>query len=119
MKNQSVADLLYKIADLLDIKGDIFFKTRAYRMAAQKIEILDENIEDVVKQDRLREIPGVGEALAKKIKEFVETDHLEYYEKLKKEIPEGLLKMLDVPGMGPKRYQRFIKTLVLKTLMNF
>ena len=56
MKNQMVADILYKIADLLDIKGEIFFKTRAYRIAAQTIEVLDEDIEEVVKQDRLKEI---------------------------------------------------------------
>jgi DNA polymerase (family 10) len=53
MKNQIVADILYEIADLLDIKGEIFFKTRAYRMAAQTIEVLDEDIELVVNENRL------------------------------------------------------------------
>ena len=55
MKNQLVADILYKIADLLDLKGEIFFKTRAYRQAAQTIEVLDEDIETVVKEERLRD----------------------------------------------------------------
>ena len=67
MKNQLVADILYEIADLLDIKGEIFFKTRAYRMAAQKIEVLDEDIEVIVKDGNLQNISGIGEALAKKI----------------------------------------------------
>ena len=72
MKNQLVADILYQIADLLDLKGEIFFKTRAYRMAAQKIEVLDEDIEVVSNENRLRDISGVGEALAKKIKEVLQ-----------------------------------------------
>jgi len=103
MKNKIVADILYQIADLLDVKGDIFFKTRAYRMAAQSIETLDEDIEIVSKENRLRLIPGVGEALSKKIKEIVETDRLEYFEKLKKEIPRGVIDLLDIPGLGPKK----------------
>jgi len=103
MKNQLVSEILYKIADLLDIKGEIFFKTRAYRMAAQNIEVLDEDIEVVTKEDRLQSIPGVGEALAKKIKEIVETGRLEYFEKLKKEMPEGLLALLEILGLGPKK----------------
>ena len=116
MKNQMVAEVLYQIADLLDLKGEIFFKTRAYRIAAQTIEVLDEDIEDFVKQDRLREISGIGEALAKKIKEIVETGKLEYFEKLKKEIPEGLLKMLEIPGLGPKKVAAIYKNLGIKTI---
>ena len=116
MKNQLVADVLYQVADLLDIKGEIFFKTRAYRMAAQKIETLNEDIETVVKENRLREIPGVGEALAKKIKELVETGRLEYFEKLKKEIPPELLKMLDISGLGPKKIAAVYNKLGIKTI---
>ncbi len=116
MKNRFVADVLYEIADLLDIKGEIFFKTRAYRIAAQTIEVLDEDIEDVVRQDRLQEISGIGEALAKKIKELVETDKLEYLEKLKKEIPEGLLLILEVPGLGPKKVSALYNKLNIKTI---
>ncbi|MCK5637030.1 MAG: hypothetical protein KAH91_06360, partial [Thermoplasmatales archaeon] len=82
MKNQFVADILYQIAVLLDLKGEMFFKTRAYRIAAQTIEVLDEDIEVVSNENRLREIEGVGEALAKKIKELVETGRLEYFENL-------------------------------------
>ena len=58
MKNRFVADILYQIADLLDVKGEIFFKTRAYRIAAQKIETLDEDIETVSNENRLQSIPG-------------------------------------------------------------
>lgn len=116
MKNQLVANILYQIADLLDLKGEIFFKTRAYRMAAQTIEVLEEDIEEVVKEDRLLEIPGVGEGLAKKIKEIVETGKLDYFERLKKEIPEGLIHLLDIPGLGPKKVAAIYKNLGITTL---
>lgn len=116
MKNQLVADILYQIADLLDLKGEIFFKTRAYRQAAQTIEVLDEDIEIVSRENRLREIPGVGEALAKKIKEIVETGHLEYFKRLKKEIPEGLLAMLNISGMGPRKVSALYQNLGIKTI---
>ncbi|UCH71618.1 MAG: DNA polymerase/3'-5' exonuclease PolX, partial [Thermoplasmatales archaeon] len=116
MKNRLVADILYQIADLLDIKGEMFFKTRAYRIAAQTIEVLDEDIETISKQGRLSSIPGVGEALANKIKEIVETGKLEYFEKLKKEIPEGLLAMLEIPGLGPKKVSNLYNNLNIKTI---
>jgi len=116
MKNQFVSEILYKIADLLDLKGEIFFKTRAYRMAAQTIEVLDEDIENVVRENRLQDIPGVGEALAKKIKEIVETGHSEYFERLKKEIPEGLLSMLEISGLGPKKVAAMYQKLGIKTI---
>jgi len=116
MKNQLVADVLYQIADLLDLKGEIFFKTRAYRMAAQTIEVLDEDIETITKEDRLQSISGVGEALAKKIKEIVETGRLEYFERLKKEVPEGLLKLLDIPGLGPKKVSALYNNLGITTI---
>ncbi|MCK4996545.1 MAG: hypothetical protein KAR55_06615, partial [Thermoplasmatales archaeon] len=116
MKNQFVADILYQIAVLLDLKGEMFFKTRAYRIAAQTIEVLDEDIEVVSNENRLREIEGVGEALAKKIKELVETGRLEYFENLKKEIPDGLLKMLNISGLGPKKVSALYQNRGLKTI---
>lgn len=116
MKNRFVADILYQIADLLDVKGEIFFKTRAYRIAAQTIETLDEDIEAVSNENRLQSIPGVGEALAKKIKEIVETGKLEYFERLKEEIPEGLLTLLDIPGLGPKKVSALYENLDISTI---
>ena len=116
MKNKLVADVLYEIADLLDIKGEIFFKTRAYRMAAQTIEMLDEDIETVTKEGRLQSIAGVGKALAKKIQEIVETGRLEYFEKLKNEIPEGLLDFLEISGLGPKKVSALYKNLNIATI---
>jgi len=116
MKNQFVADILFQIADLLDLKGEIFFKTRAYRMAAQTIEVLEEDIADIVKEKRLKDIQGIGDALAKKITELVQTGRLEYFERLKKEIPAGLLDMLNISGLGPKKVSALYHKLEIKTI---
>jgi DNA polymerase (family X) len=116
MKNQFVADTLYLIADLLDLKGEIFFKTRAYRMAAQTIEAMDEDIEKLVQQGALESIPGVGEALAKKINELVQTGNIGYLDRLKKEVPPGLIDLLRIQGLGPKKVAALYKNLGIMSI---
>jgi DNA polymerase (family 10) len=118
MKNLFVADTLYMIADLLDLKGEIFFKTRAYRIAAQMIEALDEDIERLVDRGTLESIPGIGEALTKKITELVKTGKLEYLERLKKEVPTGLIDLLGIPGLGPKKVSVLYKNLGITSIQN-
>ncbi|UCE74620.1 MAG: DNA polymerase/3'-5' exonuclease PolX [Methanomassiliicoccales archaeon] len=110
MKNEDVANLFYEIADILEIQ-DVKFKPQAYRRAAQNIESLGENIEEVHKKGKLRDIPGIGEAIAKKIGEFLDTGELKYLDKLKQEVPEGLLMMLEIPGLGPKKVALLYKEL--------
>jgi DNA polymerase (family 10) len=102
MKNPETANILNKIADILEIQGETF-KPRAYRRAAQNIQNLGEAIENVHERGELKKIPGIGEAIAKKVGEFLETGEITYLDKLKSEVPEGLIKMLDIPGLGPKK----------------
>ena len=102
MKNAEIVKILEDIADLLELKGENIFKARAYQKAARSIEFLSEDVDKLVAEDRLREIPGVGEAIAKKLTELVNTGHLEYYDKLRAEFPEGIGTFLDVPGIGPR-----------------
>jgi DNA polymerase (family 10) len=116
MKNKFVADTLSMIADLLDLKGEVFYKTRAYRLAAQNIEALDEDIETFVRQGTLESIPGIGEALAKKITELATTGKLKYLEDLKKEVPSGLIDLLSIPGLGPKKVAAMYSKLGITTL---
>ena len=116
MKNQFVVDVLNEIADLLDIKGENFFKIRAYRIAAQAIEVLEEDIETVVSEDHLTSISGIGEAIAKKITEIVETGRLEYLEKLTKEIPKELLDLLKIQGLGPKKVASLYRNLGISSI---
>lgn len=116
MKNQEIAEVFYQIADLLEIKGELPFKIRAYRRAAQRIETLEMDIEDVYRKGKLREIPGIGESIANKIKELIETGRLEYLEKLKKEIPEDLVRLMEIPGVGPKKALVLYKKLGITTV---
>ncbi|RLF41008.1 MAG: DNA polymerase/3'-5' exonuclease PolX [Thermoplasmata archaeon] len=116
MKNKEIAEMFFTIADLLDIKGEIPFKTRAYRIAAQTIADLDEDIEKLVREKKLEELPGIGKAIAKKITEYVETGSLEFYEKLKKEIPVGILELLEIPSLGPKKVATLYNKLGIKTI---
>lgn len=103
IENKQVISLLNMIADLLDIKGDNFFKTRAYRTAALTLLENGEDINTLVMEQRLKNLKGIGEAIAKKITEFVETGKLDFFENLTKEIPISLLTLLEVPGLGPKK----------------
>ncbi len=102
MKNSEVAKVFQDIADLLELKGENLFKIRAYQRVVRSIEHLPVEVEQLVAEDKLKEVPGVGEAITKKITELVTTGKLDYYEKLKAEFPEGISPLLDVPGIGPK-----------------
>jgi DNA polymerase (family 10) len=102
MKNSEVAKVFQDIADFLEMKGEIPFKVRAYQKAVRSIEHLPVELEQLMREGKLREVPGVGEAIAKKITELLTTGRLEYYEKLRAEFPEGVITLLDIPGVGPK-----------------
>ncbi|MEA2054714.1 MAG: DNA polymerase/3'-5' exonuclease PolX [Candidatus Thermoplasmatota archaeon] len=115
MKNKEIAEILYKIANFLEIK-DVQFKPRAYRKAAQNIESLPEDIEKIYKRGELEKIPGVGKNIAEKIRELLETGSLKYYEKLKEEIPVDIDGLSSVEGMGPKTIKNLYKELGIKNL---
>ncbi len=101
MKNQEVSRIFNDIADLLEIKGENPFRIRAYRRAAMNIEGLSREVAETSK-DELMKIPGIGKDLAGKVEEYVKTGRLQFYEDLKKEVPESLSMLLSVPGLGPK-----------------
>jgi DNA polymerase (family 10) len=103
MNKDQVAEVLAGIAILLELKGENPFKTRAYQNAARMIETLSEPLDKVVAEARLADIKGIGEALQQKITELVTTGRLQYYEDLKAATPPGLIAMLDIPGLGPKK----------------
>ena len=91
MKNSEVARVFQDIAALLEVKGENIFKIRVYQKVARSVEHLPVEVEQLVAEDRLQEVPGVGEAITKKITELVTTGKLDYYEKLKAEFPERKL----------------------------
>lgn len=103
MKNFEVAFIFYDIADILEIKGENFFKIRAYRKAAHTIENLPMDVKELAGESRLQEIEGIGKALEEKIREIINTGTCRYYEELKKDFPRGLVEMLKIPGLGAKK----------------
>ncbi|MGD0613955.1 MAG: DNA polymerase/3'-5' exonuclease PolX [Verrucomicrobiota bacterium] len=103
MDKEQVAEILVNIGTLLELKGENPFKIRAYLNAARSLETSNESLGRLIEENRLGEIKGIGEALQKKITELVQTGKLAYYEDLKASVPPGLLEMLDIPGLGPKK----------------
>src|SRR3990167_4170910 len=100
MKNQEVAQILYEIADLMEIKGEIAFKVIAYRRAAQTIESMLKDIDEVWKEGRLEEIQGIGKGIAETIDGFLATGKSKHLAELKKGFPPGLIDMLELEGVG-------------------
>ncbi len=107
MKNIAIAKVFQDIADLLELKGENVFKIRAYQKVVRAIEHYPKEIKIMLDEgEDLRNIPGVGEAIAKKTTELVTTGKLGYYENLKAEFPEGITNLLAIPGIGPKTANR-------------
>ena len=104
MNNSEIAGVFEKIAGLLSLKKEeSTFTVRAYQRAARTIEKLPTEVSQLVSEEAdLRQLPGIGEAISAKIRELVTTGRLEYMERLKAEFPDGILAMMDVPGIGPK-----------------
>src|SRR2546422_9581548 len=111
MRNLEIASVFNQIADLLEIQGATPFRIRAYRRAALNIEGLADNVETLSLGGSLDDIPGIGSDLAGKIDEYLRTGRMEFHEQLKKEVPPGLARMVEIPSVGPKTakeiYDRF------------
>jgi DNA polymerase (family X) len=103
LNKQELSEILEEIATLLELKGENPFKSRAYIHAARVIASLEMDLVDAVKTGQLRKLKGIGDALFDKIRELVTTGKLSYYDELKASVPSGLLQMIEIPGLGPKR----------------
>lgn len=116
MRNVEVAWIFYELADLLEFKGDEFFKIRAYRNAARVLAGLDEPLEGIWRRKELAKVPGIGKNISAKIDELLTTGRLKKHEDLLREIPPGLLDIMSLPGIGPKRANMIYKTLGITSL---
>lgn len=117
MKNEQIAANFEELADLLEIQGANPFRIRAYRNASRTIESLTDSIESLIASESdLTELQGIGKDLAGKIAELVETGTLEQLEELKSEVPPGVLDMMRLPGVGPKKAAVLFKELNLTGL---
>jgi DNA polymerase (family 10) len=101
--NEDVVRTLELIADLLEIRGENAFKVRAYRSAAEQVDNLGTPITDIAKlPGGLEQLSGVGPAIAIKVDELIETGKLQFLEDLRREVPESLIEVRHIPGVGPK-----------------
>ncbi len=116
MKNKEIAQIFNRLGFLFEMKADNVFKIRAYFKAAENIENLAEDIETLVKEERLSQIPGIGQALREKIVEYCQTGKISAYEELIKEIPESIFEIMEVPSVGPKKVKLFFDKLKIKDL---
>lgn len=116
MNNRELADTFNLIGNLLEIKGEVIYVTLAYHKAAENLVSLGRDVNEIWKEGKLREIPGVGKAIADKIDELLRTGQLQFLEKLKTEVPPGLAEWLKVPGLGPKKIALIWKELGITTL---
>jgi len=115
--NADIAALFEEIADLLEIENANPFRVRAYRNAARQLQGMGVPAADMVaKSEDLTELPGIGDDLAAKIKEIVETGKCQFLEKLRKKTPPTITELLKMPGLGPKRVRTLYHELDVQTL---
>lgn len=115
MKNQQIAKIFNEIAELLELKGENVFRIRAYRRAAQNIDGLPKDV-TTLSEEELEAIPGIGKDLAAKIQDYLSTGKVAKHEELKKDIPGGVLDLLRIPGLGPKKAKQFYDKLKVKSV---
>jgi DNA polymerase (family 10) len=116
MHAEDAAQMFDEIARLLEFRGENPFKIRAYDNAADTLRELDEPIDALIAEDRLEDLPGIGTAIAQKIIDLATTGSVPLYERLISETPIGVVDLLRVPGLGPKRARAAYDTLGIDSL---
>lgn len=116
MTKSKIVEVLESIATLLELKGENPFKIRAYQNGARTLETLEKDLETLISEDRLKEVEGLGDALVDKIQTLYSEGELEYYEKLKSSVPEGLLEMMEIPGLGGKKIKKLHDELGIESI---
>jgi DNA polymerase (family 10) len=111
-----VASILSEIGTLLELQGESPFRVNAYHNGARAIQQMEEDLATVVREGRLTSIPGIGDTLREKITTLVTTGRLPFYDNLKEKIPAGLVQMLRIPGLGPKKVKALYEQLGIDTL---
>jgi DNA polymerase (family X) len=116
MDKYEISEILGEIAVLLELKGENVFKSRAYTSAARTLDLLDEDLGTLIAEGRLGSVKGIGSALQDKIAELYKTGKLPYYDELKASLPAGLLELLNIPGVGPKKARALYDKLQIVSL---
>lgn len=122
MTNQQIAEVFRHLASLLDLRGENFFKVRSYQSAADTIEDWPQPLAELVAEKGiagLRELPGIGEAISKKISDLLATGSFKLWDEVRAEIPESALDLLQVDGVGIKTLRIFYHQFCLTNLDDF
>lgn len=106
MDKAQIVDVLEEIGALLELKGENTFKVRAYQNGARALGTLEKDLGDLIEAGELGKVDGIGKALVEKITTLHQTGELEYYDKLRNSVPDGLIEMMDIPGLGPKKIKK-------------
>ena len=116
MDKKDIIDVLERIGTMLEIKGENPFKVRAYFSGARTLQTMEEDLGDVIRSGKLGEIPGIGKALTEKVETLFNTGQLEFYEKLVASVPDGLMDLLEVPGLGGKKIKALHEQLAVDSI---
>lgn len=118
MINQELSEIFNHMAQILEFLADPQdrFRIRAYQNASMAIQEAPESLEKLLKEKRLREIPGIGKGIAKKIEEYIAKGKIHEYELLKRAIPKGFFELLEIPFLGPKKLKVLNKELGIKNI---
>lgn len=114
--NREIAQIFENIADMLQLKGENIHRYLSYRRAGETIRELPRDLRAIAAEGGLIDLPNIGKTLAEKITEYIETGKLEFYERLKAEIPESLLDIMRINGVGPKKAKLFWDELNILTV---
>ena len=116
MDKKDIIDVLERIGTMLEIKGENPFKVRAYFSGARTLQTMEEDLGEVIRSGKLGEIPGIGKALTEKVETLFNTGQLEFYEKLVASVPDGLMDLLEVPGLGGKKIKALHEQLAVDSI---
>jgi DNA polymerase (family X) len=116
LSKDELIDILEHIGQLLELKGEVVFKVRAYQNAARALETFSGNIVQTAADGKLSEIDGIGKAIAEKLTTLIDTGTLPYYEELKAQFPVGLFEMFELQGVGPKKIKALWDQLGITTV---
>lgn len=115
-QNAKIAGMFDAIADVLEFEGETVFRVNAYRRASRVLQDLREDVAVLWKEGRLKEVPGIGEGLAEKIGEYLSTGKMKRYEEISREVPQGLIELLGIQGLGPRTLALVNKKLRVQNL---
>ena len=116
LTNRDIAGIFETVADMLQIRGDNIHRVLSYRRAGETIRELPRDLRAIAAEGALTDLPNIGKTLAEKIEEMLETDNLEFYDRLAGEIPPGLVDIMHINGVGPKKAKLFWESLDITTI---